>query len=316
MIRCLRLIRFCTCVLFNLLPFLASAAEPAPSKVHKTLTDVPYGPHPRNVLDVWQVASDKPTPVLIYFHGGGFVGGDKVEARRLPIGPQCRENGITVVTANYRFLQKAKDGRPAVTYTACLEDAQRVVQFVRSRAKDWNIDPARVAASGASAGAIMSLWVALRDDIANPASPDPVARLSSRVQAAVPYAGPTTLDPDEILRHVGGPPSIHSSLPPFYGVESVDDIREPEFRAAVRDASPITHVSPDDPPLYLIYPTVLAEKPLPAIMPSGISIHHANFGRLLRAECDKRQVRCLFKYTGSGQQTREVDFLQEIFAAD
>jgi hypothetical protein len=172
-----------------------------------------------------------------------------------------------------------------------------------------------VAVSGTSAGAIMALWLALGDDAADPHSADPVARLTTRVQAAVPYAGPTTLDPDEILRHVGGPPSIHSSLPPFYGVDSVDDLRQPALRPAVRDASPIQHLSADDPPLYLIYPTPLSEKPLAAYMPSAISVHHANFGRLLQQACQKQQVRCLLKYIGSEEKTREVDFLQEAFAA-
>jgi len=155
---------------------------------------VRYGPHPRNVLDRWQVESAEPTPVLIYLHGGGFVGGDKAEARRIPVVTQCLADGISVVTANYRFVRKAKNGRPGVTYTAPLEDAQRVVQFVRSKSAEWNLDAVRVAAAGSSAGAIMSLWVALRDDAADPSGKDPLSRYSSKVQAAVPrephHAGP------------------------------------------------------------------------------------------------------------------------------
>jgi acetyl esterase/lipase len=56
------------------------AAEPSGTPVPPTRTEVRYGPHERHVLDVWQVSSAAPTPVLIYFHGGGFVGGDKAEA--------------------------------------------------------------------------------------------------------------------------------------------------------------------------------------------------------------------------------------------
>ena len=42
-----------------------------------THPNVKYGPHERNVLDVWLAESDKPTPVLVSIHGGGFQGGDK-----------------------------------------------------------------------------------------------------------------------------------------------------------------------------------------------------------------------------------------------
>ncbi len=298
-----------------LLVFLSSAgsAEPANANLRTTLANVRYGLHPRNVLDLWQVKSAEPTPVLIYFHGGGFVGGDKAEARRIPVVTQCLADGISVVTANYRFVRKAKSGQPGVTYTAPLEDAQRVVQFVRSKAAKWNLDAAQVAAAGASAGAIMSLWVALRDDAADPSGKDPLSRYSSKVQAAVPYAGPTTLDPDEILKHVGGPPSIHSSLPPFFGVDSVDDLRKSALRPAVRDSSPIEHVTRDDPPLFLIYLTPVTSEPLPAITPTAISIHHANFGELLKRKCDEFQVRCLLRYPGSMEHTREIDFLKQVF---
>ena len=41
------------------------------------LHDVRYGPHERNVLDLWLVKSDKPTPLVLFIHGGGFQTGDK-----------------------------------------------------------------------------------------------------------------------------------------------------------------------------------------------------------------------------------------------
>ncbi|MBI3463296.1 MAG: alpha/beta hydrolase fold domain-containing protein [Planctomycetes bacterium] len=39
--------------------------------------DISYGAHPRNVLDFWQAKSDKPTPLALFIHGGGFIGGSK-----------------------------------------------------------------------------------------------------------------------------------------------------------------------------------------------------------------------------------------------
>lgn len=55
---------------FTILSF-SSSAEVKPQ------IDIPYGKHERQKLDLWQVESSKPTPVLIYFHGGGFKKGDK-----------------------------------------------------------------------------------------------------------------------------------------------------------------------------------------------------------------------------------------------
>jgi acetyl esterase/lipase len=63
-------------------------------------------------------------------------------------------------------------------------DGGRAVQFARSKAKEWNIDKARIAATGGSAGAGISLWLAFRDDLADPKSDDPVARESTRLTCA------------------------------------------------------------------------------------------------------------------------------------
>ena len=76
-----------------------------------------------------------------------------------------------------------------------LEDAARAVQFLRSKAGEWNIDKTRIAATGGSAGACSSLWLAFHDDMAKPDSPDPVARESTRLTAAAVNGAQTSLDP-------------------------------------------------------------------------------------------------------------------------
>ena len=55
----------------------APAAAPA---LPPTYSNVHYGPHERNVLDFWQAKSDRPTPVVVFMHGGGVVSGDKAKA--------------------------------------------------------------------------------------------------------------------------------------------------------------------------------------------------------------------------------------------
>src|ERR1051325_7690070 len=119
-----------------------------------TAANVRYGPHERNVLDFYQAKSDKPTPLLFYIHGGGWMGGDKHGMNPKPF----LDAGISVVSVNYRYISQAQEVVPPVK--APLHDAARALQFVRSKAKEWNIDKARIGASGGSAGACSSLWLA------------------------------------------------------------------------------------------------------------------------------------------------------------
>jgi hypothetical protein len=194
-----------------------------------------------------------------------------------------------------------------------MEDGVRVVQFVRSKAADWNIDPQRVAVSGGSAGAVMALWIALNDDQADGSGIDSVARLSSRVSCAISYGGPTSLDPEVILEHVGGSPQIHPSLLPFYGVAHLDELQLPEKRSLVERASPINHVTADDPPLYLKHNSAVTGPPVPADASFGESIHHAKFGRLLKDRCDALGVRCILSCRDVRAEMDELAFLKDVF---
>ena len=72
------------------------------------------------------------------------------------------------------------------------------MQFVRSKAAEWNIDKQRIGASGGSAGACSSLWLAFHDDMADPKSSDPVARESTRLWCAAVIGAQTTLDPQQM----------------------------------------------------------------------------------------------------------------------
>ncbi len=66
-----------------------------------------------------------------------------------------------------------------------MHDAARAVQFLRSKAAEWRLDPQRFGAYGISAGATTSLWLAYHDDLADAGGADPIARLSTRLQVAV-----------------------------------------------------------------------------------------------------------------------------------
>lgn len=260
-----------------------------------------YGPHKRNVFDLWKAKSEKPTPLFIYYHGGGFVSGDKSKFYTRPLLEGCLRNGISCATANYRLVK----GEGAAPFPAPMLDCARMVQYARTKAKEWNIDPKRIAIGGGSAGANMSLWVGLHDDLADAKSADPVLRQSSRVSCVLSYAGPTTNDP-RFKKVLGGPEADHPSVLPFYGAPSPEDLEKPRWRKVIREASAINHATADDPPMFLTYGSRLTPVPLPKTTSINAAVHHPYFGKVLKDKLDKLGVECAF-YHGGKKAPREAD---------
>ncbi|MEP7363382.1 MAG: alpha/beta hydrolase, partial [Acidobacteriota bacterium] len=165
---------------------LCLAILAAATALAQTHANVPYGPHPRNVLDFYRAPSDKPTPVVVFIHGGGFVAGGK-ENLNAAMRDRLLDAGISVAAINYRYATQAP-------FPAPMMDGVRAIQFLRTKAPEWNIDKKRIAAMGGSAGACMALWIGYHDDFANPASSDPIERESSRLTAMAVNGAQTTLD--------------------------------------------------------------------------------------------------------------------------
>lgn len=181
--------------------------------------NVPYGRKPCQSVDAFLVASPEPAPVLIDVHGGGWSGGRKstffdVYNPTLPHDlsiARALESGISVVSIDYR-LAAGKDGCCRSLFDAQgeaipnfdhmhpipLDDVAYAIQFVRAmgRMGRWNIDPDRVAGIGISAGANLLLQANLTPDRMDLASPDPILRESSHVDAIVSIVAPTLLTPD------------------------------------------------------------------------------------------------------------------------
>ena len=212
----------------------------------KTLKDVPYGTHERQVLDFYPASSDEPTPVVFYIHGGGWQNGSKKTNPKAFL-----DKGISVVAINYRYVKNAvADGiKPPVK--APLHDAARALQFVRSKASEWNIDKKRIGATGGSAGACSSLWLAFHDDMADPKSDDPIARESTRLYCAAVNGAQVSLDPKELREWM---PNYRYGAHAFGlpNLESVIEKRE-EILDWIKEYSPIENASKDDPPIGLFY---------------------------------------------------------------
>ena len=101
-----------------------------------------YGPHERNVLDLWKAPSNRPTPLVIFIHGGGFSRGDKGGLSPVLLS-ECLRRGISVAAINYRYSTQAP-------YPGPMMDSARAIQFLRNRAAEWNLDPKVFGATGGS----------------------------------------------------------------------------------------------------------------------------------------------------------------------
>jgi acetyl esterase/lipase len=214
-----------------------------------TVAALAYGKHPRQVLDFWQAKSEKPTPLVLYIHGGGWQGGDKSSGNGAV--QAYLDAGISVASINYRYTKNGAEDGVMPPVKAPLEDAARALQTIRSKAKEWNLDKVRIGATGGSAGACSSLWLAFHDDMADPKSSDPIARESTRLYCAAVNGAQTTLDPKDLKEW----------LPNYsYGAHAfgLKDFKELDAKREsvlkwIKEYSPMEHVTKDDPPIGLFY---------------------------------------------------------------
>lgn len=269
-----------------------------------TVADYAYGQDsPRQKFDFWQAKSDKPTPLVLLIHGGGWRGGDKSGYGASAIQPFLNA-GISVAAINYRFIEQAMQQNVEPPVKACLYDAARALQTLRSKADDWNLDPQRVGATGSSAGACTSLWLALHDDLADPASDDPIARQSTRLTCAAVVGAQTSLDPRELRQWI--PNAIYGghafgfAAPNRSRAEEFDLLiaRREEVLPWIKEYSPIELVTSDDPPIYLDYPR---QKEPPQIgQEEPDPTHSAMYGVQLAKRLQQSQVEAILAYPGHG----------------
>jgi acetyl esterase/lipase len=264
--------------------------------------DVRYGPHERNVLDVWLAKSPTTTPLVIYYHGGGFQAGDK-RTLNPELLEKLRAGGISVAAANYRLSKVAP-------YPAQMHDSARALQFLRLHARRYNLDPARVGAFGGSAGAGISQWLAYHDDLADPSNSDPVLRQSTRLAAAAPFNAQSSYDP-RFIKKLMNTNQVHPALVSLFGMDSPADAGNPKFFPLFEDSSPINHLTADDPPILVFFNQRNA--PLPPDSPGDQHIHHPKFGFALKEKADRLGVACTLILREDQPEGFPVDRFAEFF---
>ncbi len=190
-----------------------------------------------------------------------------------------------------------------------MRDDGLAIQFLRYHAREYSIDPARVAAFGSSAGAVTSLWLAFHDDFANPEASDPILRQSTRLTCAGSIVGLTTVDKKTMDEWFDMKVVTHQVFYPFYNVKTEEELYSEPVRKIAAEASPINHLTKDDPPVFLAYPQ--DNTPLPVKHTANEIVHHPMFGVKLKEAMDQVGVECNFQARNMPQKRYRdmVDFL-------
>ena len=293
----------------------------APPPTHE---NVKYGQWDRNLFDIWLPESDQPTPLIVYIHGGGFVGGSKNGVRTQTNVQQALDQNVAIASIQYRFRypddgdtsDPQRTGLPNI-----LRDSARAIQFIRHHAGEYNIDPTRVACYGGSAGAGTSIWLAFHDDLADADNDDPVLRQSTRISAAGMLNGQFTYD---LLQWDNAFSDRQGDLVKTHGRNGVLEghkflgMTEEEFTGqkgadARADVDMMAMISPDDPPVFVL--TTNADVP---VTTRGIYNHHPRHGSLIEQRCRQKgvEVLCLLPKVRSedaGKLKDDPDIMLDFF---
>jgi acetyl esterase/lipase len=161
-------------------------------------------------------------------HGGAWRGGNKAQHRDLL--DRFARRGYVAVSPQYRFC-------PKDLFPAQVLDVKAAVRWVKAHADEYHIDPTRIGAMGFSAGGHLALMLGLTDPDDGFDTDVPAGGPNTRVQAVVNYFGPTDLAADDI-------PDV--SLPLVRDFLGGTAKEKPDL---ARQASPLTYVTSDDPPV-------------------------------------------------------------------
>lgn len=224
----------CSLLLLGFTASWSRADEPRRGKTEPDsvdLTDIPYTRvHDAELkLDLMAPRSGKgPFPAVLVIHGGAWRAGNKRDCRFIM--PDFVKHGYAAISPQYRFCPKER-------FPAQVEDVKAAVRWVKSHAKDYNLDPERIGAIGFSAGGHLALMLGLTGPTDGLEAAGASASPDSRVKAVVNFFGPTDLAAADI-------PEV--SLPLVKDFLGGTAREKPD---AAAKASPLTYVSRDDAPV-------------------------------------------------------------------
>ncbi len=176
----------------------------------------------------------KPTPAVIFIHGGAWKSGYRQMYHYYCT--KFAEHGFIAATVSYRLSGDAP-------FPAAVEDVKCAVRWLRANAEKRGVDPDKIGVAGGSTGGHLAMMAAYAPDTPELEGKGGHADVSSRVQAVVDLYGPTDLTTD-VARS-------NRNVIRFLGDKTMDEVPE-----LYRLASPITHVTKDDPPTLILHGSI------------------------------------------------------------
>lgn len=204
--------------------------------------DIPYAgtDNPRQRIDLYlpkKRSSDRPLPVVVFVHGGGWRAGDKRGGWRT-VAPLVESGDFIGASVGYRLTDEA-------IWPAQIHDCKAAIRWLKANAQKYNLDPEKIGVTGTSAGGHLVAMLGTSGDV-----PELEGKLgdhlkeSSRVHCVVDQFGPT-----DLLAMGGFHNNADSPESKLIG-GAIQENKE-----ATRKASPTSYVSKDDPPCLFIHGT-------------------------------------------------------------
>jgi acetyl esterase/lipase len=180
---------------------------------------------------------------IVHISGSGWSAPLGLDARPLKESGHVKIEALPLVDAGYTIFTLNHRASTRFHYPAPVEDVQRAVRFVRHHASRYGIDPEAIGAIGGSSGGHLVSMLGVLDGAGDPDDESEINRVSAKVQCVVARATPanlTAMREGAVSLMLGA--RIRDNLSPGSA----------EMRLA-REASPVTHVTGDDPPFLLIH---------------------------------------------------------------
>ena len=168
------------------------------------------------VLDIWVPdRATGPVPLVIFVHGGAFLGGDKSMDLQIGNVASVLAAGYAAASLNYRLSGEAP-------FPAAVQDVKAAVRFLRANASQYGLDPERFAAWGASAGGHLAAMIGTTGDQETVLDDPSLGNvgISSAVQAVVDISGPTDFLQLDAQFGSGPPAACNSQVPAYDPADS------------------------------------------------------------------------------------------------
>ena len=182
-------------------------------------------------LDIYHLKKIKKVkPVLVFIHGGSWKKGKKKDYRRYLV--DYAKKGYVTATIQYRLANEAK-------FPAPLNDVKCAIKWIKSNADKYFINPDKIAVIGGSAGGHLAMMLGYSQGSPKFDDECPDNKDNSSVQAIVNIYGPSDLTTE----YAQTQPSVQY----FLGKKYIED------KNIYSDASPISYLTPDDPPTLIFH---------------------------------------------------------------